>query len=87
VPRRRGASRSAVAEPRLLLAPAWLWYAAFFVVPFGFLVAYSLAVNDPERFFVVQFGVNSDQFQRIWDPIYLDVYKDTFVMAITGTIG
>jgi spermidine/putrescine transport system permease protein len=81
------APRSAVAEPRGLLVPAWLWYLAFFAVPLGFMVVYSLAINDPNRFFVVKFGLHADQFQRLWDPLYLRVYRDTFVMAATGTLG
>jgi spermidine/putrescine transport system permease protein len=87
VPKRRGASKSTVAEPRLLLAPAWLWYAVFFAVPLGFMVAYSVAINDPDKFFVVQFGFHSTQFERVFDPIYLDVFKDTFILALTGTLG
>jgi spermidine/putrescine transport system permease protein len=81
---RRG---TGVAEPRLLLAPAWLYYCAFFVVPMGFMAAYAFALNDPERFFVVRFGLHPDQFLRLWDPIFLRIYRDTFVMAASGTIG
>jgi spermidine/putrescine transport system permease protein len=80
-------TRSAVAEPRSLLLPAWAWYLTFFMVPLGFMVAYSIAVNDPNEFFTVQFGLHTDQFERLWDPIYLNIYRDTFVMALTGTLG
>jgi spermidine/putrescine transport system permease protein len=80
-------TRSAVAESRLLLAPAWLWYCIFFIAPIGFIVVYAFAVNDPTQFFVVKFGVHGDQFQRLWDPLFLDIFKDTFVMAFTGTMG
>src|SRR3712207_5699412 len=76
-----------VAEPRALLVPAWGWYVAFFVVPLGFIVLYAFAVNDPERFFVVRFGLQTTQFERLWDPIYLRIYADTLVMALTGTVG
>ncbi|MGH2694050.1 MAG: ABC transporter permease [Actinomycetota bacterium] len=79
--------RSTVAEPRSLLAPAWGWYLAFFVAPLAYMVAYAFAINDPERFFVVQFGVHADQFQRLWDPLYLEVYRDTFLLALSGTLG
>jgi spermidine/putrescine transport system permease protein len=79
------AQRSAVAEPRLLLAPAWAWYVVFFVVPLCFVAVYSLAIN--KGFFSVKFGVSTEQFVRFWDPIYLKIYWDTFVMALTGTIG
>lgn len=74
-------------EPRSLLIPASGWYAAFFALPLAFMIAYSFAINDPDRFFTVTFGFYTDQFERIWDPIYLRIYRDTFVMALTGTIG
>jgi spermidine/putrescine transport system permease protein len=77
----------AVAEPRSLLLPAWAYYIAFFVVPVGFMVAYAFAINDPDRFFVVQHGFHLDQFERIWDPLFLRIYRDTFLMAAAGTLG
>ena len=79
--------RSPVAESRAFLLPAWGWYLAFFVAPIGIMVAYSFAQSDPNEFFTVTFGVFTDQFQRVWDPLYLEIYKNTFVMALTGTIG
>jgi spermidine/putrescine transport system permease protein len=77
--------RSAVAEPRSLVAPAWIWYVIFFITPLCFIAVYSLATKT--GFFSVEFGVDTSQFGRFWDPIYLNIYKDTFVMALTGTIG
>ena len=74
-----------MAEPRWLVAPAWLWIVAFFIAPLGFMVAFSLGVN--EGFFTVKFGLHADQFQRLWDPIYLNIYKDTLVLATIGTVG
>ena len=85
--RTRSRNRSSVAEPRLLIVPAWAWYLAFFLVPIGFLVVYALGKNSTVEFFVVQFGLHADQFQRLWDPLYLEVFKDTFIMALTGTLG
>lgn len=84
---RRTSKRSPVAEPRWLLVPAWAWYLAFFAVPLGFMVVYSFGTNDPDRFFVVQFGFFTEQYQRLWDPIYLKVFRDTFLMALTGTVA
>ncbi|HEX2239650.1 MAG TPA: ABC transporter permease [Actinomycetota bacterium] len=81
------ASRSSVAEPRALLLPAWGWYSVFFVAPLLIMVAYSFAINDPDRFFTVTFGFYTDQFQRVWDPLYLEIYKNTFLMALSGTFG
>ena len=85
--RRNTRGRSPVSEPRALLIPAWIWYLAFFVAPLLIMVAYSFAKNDTEEFFTVTFGLYAEQFQRVWDPLYLEIYKNTFVMALTGTIG
>jgi spermidine/putrescine transport system permease protein len=80
---RRAVPRSAVGEPRWLIAPAWLWIVVFFVAPLGFMVAFSLGVN--EGFYTVEFGFHAHQFRRLWDPIYLNIYKDTLLLAFTGT--
>jgi spermidine/putrescine transport system permease protein len=82
---RTAMKRSAVAEPRWLIAPAWLWIIVFFVVPLGFIVAFSLGIN--RGFYTVEFGLHADQFQRLWDPIYLNIYKNTLVLAFMGTVG
>jgi spermidine/putrescine transport system permease protein len=71
----------------MLVGPAWAWYLIFFVVPLGFIVLYALATNDPDEFFVVRFGFDTAQFERLSDPIYLRIYWDTLVMASTGTLG
>ncbi|MEA2435172.1 MAG: spermidine/putrescine transport system permease protein [Actinomycetota bacterium] len=77
--------RSAVAEPRLLLLPAWGWFVVFFFIPLGYMVVYSFGINT--GFFTVQFGLHTDQYARLWDPIYLNIYKNTFFLAATGTAG
>lgn len=79
--------KSAVSEPRSLLAPAWGWYILFFVAPLAIMVAYSFAINDPDEFFTVTFGFYTDQFQRVWDALYLEIYRNTFGLALAGTIG
>lgn len=76
---------SAVSEPRWLIAPAWLWILVFFVAPLGFMVAFSLGVN--EGFFTVRFGLHTDQFERLWDPVYLRIYRDTLLLALVGTVS
>lgn len=59
----------------------------FFSAPMVFMVVYSFAINDPEHFFVVDFGFHTDQYQRLWDGLYLRVYRDTFLLAGAGTIA
>jgi spermidine/putrescine transport system permease protein len=83
---RAATGRSAVAEPRSLIAPAFLWIVGFFVVPLLFMVAYSFARNDPQEFFTVEFGVYFDQYRRLWDELYLSIYRDTFLMSLAGTL-
>ncbi len=57
----------------------------FFVVPLGFMAVYAFAINDPDRFFTVRFGLYLDQFQRLLDPIYLRIFASTFFLAFVGT--
>jgi spermidine/putrescine transport system permease protein len=64
-----------------------MWYVTFLLVPLCFVVAYAFAINDSDKFFVVRFGLHADQFERLWDPVYLRTYRDTLVMAATGTLG
>ena len=68
-----------------MLAPATVWFLTFFLVPLSFMVVYSFGINS--GFFTVRFGFHLDQYKRLWDPIYLEIYKDTFLMAGTGTLG
>jgi spermidine/putrescine transport system permease protein len=68
-----------------LIGPTWAWFVAFFVVPLGFMAVYAFAINDPDRFFTVRFGLYFDQFQRLMDPIYLRIFADTFFLAFIGT--
>ncbi len=75
----------AVAEPRALIVPAWGYYGAFLLVPLGFIVVYAFARTT--GFFEVTFGLSGANFQRLWDPIYLKVYRATFSMALAGTLG
>ena len=85
VSRKIGGDRSAVSEARWLIVPTWAWFVAFFVVPLGFMAVYAFAINDPDRFFTVRFGLYLDQFQRLVDPIYLRIFADTFFLAFVGT--
>ena len=82
---RKAAAQNAVGETRWLIAPAWLWIVVFFIAPLGFMVAFSLGVN--EGFFTVKFGFHLDQYKRLWDPIYLRIYRDTLQLAAIGTIA
>jgi spermidine/putrescine transport system permease protein len=75
----------AVREPRGLIAPAWAYYAAFFVAPLLVILAYAFAHR--EGFFEITFGLYGENVVELLDPLYLQIYGDTFVMALVGTIG
>ena len=77
--------RSAVAEPRGLVLPAGLYYALFFIAPLALIGAYAFA--DREGFFRITFGLYGHNFTRLWDPLYLGIYKNTLLMALGGTLG
>ena len=68
-----------------MILPTWAWFVVFFVVPLGFMAVYAFAINDPDRFFTVRFGLYLDQFQRLLDPIYLRIFGDTLLLAFLGT--
>jgi spermidine/putrescine transport system permease protein len=72
-------------ESRLLLGPAWLWFAGLLIAPLVIMLMYSLATK--EGFSTYRFGLNLSNFARIGDPIYLKVFRTTFMLALTGTVG
>ena len=74
-----------VAEPRGLIAPAWGYYAAFFLAPLLIIVAYAFATRT--GLLGVYFGFSLANLQELWDPLWLQIYGDTFVMALAGTLG
>ena len=77
---------SGVAEPRGLIAPAWVFYAVFFLGPLLIIVAYAFAVRT-ETLLGIKFGLFTKSFQQLWDPIWIQVFRDTFGMALIGTLG
>jgi spermidine/putrescine transport system permease protein len=79
---RRGGS---VAEPRGLIAPAWGYYAVFFLAPLLIIAAYALATRT--SVLGVRFGLYGENFAELWDPLWLQIYGDTFLMAAAGTVG
>ena len=77
--------RAAVAEPAWLVVPAWAYDAALLAAPLLIVVAYAFA--DREGFFTITFGLYTDNLERLWDPIYLRIYRDTFLASAAGTVG
>jgi spermidine/putrescine transport system permease protein len=79
------ARAGSVREPRSLVLPAGVYYAVFFIAPLAIIAAYSLA--DREGFFDITFGFYGHNFERLWDPLYLNIYKNTIFLAAAGTVG
>ncbi len=70
--------------PGWLALPAFGWYAAFFLVPLGFVVAYSFAALS--GFSDIAFVWNLDNYRTLWDPLYADVFRRTIGLAFFGTV-
>jgi spermidine/putrescine transport system permease protein len=70
--------------PLTLLAPAIAYYAAFFLIPLGFLVLFS--VSTSVGFGDVQYGFSTENFSRAVDRIYLDAFVRTLRFAGLGTL-
>ena len=79
---RRG---EAVREPRGLIAPAWGYYGVFFLAPLLIIVAFAFAHR--EGFFDITFGFYPENVAELWDPLYLQIYRDTMLLALGGTVG
>ena len=70
--------------PGWLALPALGWYAAFFLIPLGFVVAYSLAALS--GFSDIAFAWNLDNYRTLWDPLYGEVFGRTLGLAFFGTV-
>lgn len=79
------AKAGSVREPRLLVLPAAVYYTAFFLAPIAIIVAYSFA--ERMGFFDITFGLYGKNYVRLWDPLYLNIYRNTLLLAAAGTIG
>jgi spermidine/putrescine transport system permease protein len=70
--------------PLTLLAPAIAFYAAFFLIPLGFLVLFS--VSTTKGFGGVQYGFSTENFSDALDSIYIDAFVRTLRFATVGTV-
>ena len=79
------AARASVGEPRGLVLPAWGYYLAFLLGPLAIIAAYAFATRV--GLLGVRFGLSSRNFGDLWDPVYWVIYRNTFAMALIGTLG
>jgi spermidine/putrescine transport system permease protein len=70
--------------PLTLLAPAVAFYAAFFLIPLGFLVLFS--VSTTKGFGGVEYGFSTENFSNALDSIYIDAFLRTLRFATVGTV-
>jgi len=69
----------------LLLAPAVFWYVAFFVVPIGFIAAFSFLTSAD--FGGISYQVSAENYQRLaQSTVFLKVFANTVWMAAGGTV-
>jgi spermidine/putrescine transport system permease protein len=66
-----------------LLAPLLVWLGAFVVVPAGILVAYSFSTRD--ELGRVVFAFTLENYQRVFDPVYLGVFARSVGYAAVTT--
>lgn len=82
--RRRRRGLGAVVEPVALLAPGLLFYAVLVLAPVALVTGYMFA--DRGRFGGVEWKLNFANFSRLLEPIYLDVFEKSVVIALTATV-
>lgn len=68
----------------LLLTPLLVWLAAFVVVPAGILAVYSFCQRDELGRVVFEFSL--ENYQRVFDPIYLGIFGRSMGYAAVTTI-
>src|SRR5215472_9420315 len=70
----------------LLLLPAGVWYATFFLAPLVYMVVISFA-ESPGYGGPPTLGFYLDSYQELFNPLYIHVIVTTLQMALIGTIA
>jgi spermidine/putrescine transport system permease protein len=69
----------------VLLAPAGIWYLAFFVVPLGFILVFSFLTSAD--YGGVEFRFSFENYHQIASAtIFLRIFLNTVLMALSGTV-
>ncbi|MGW9129121.1 ABC transporter permease, partial [Paenibacillus chitinolyticus] len=69
---------------KLLALPAIVWMGALFVLPMLLIAALSFLKRGTYGQVVYEFTLNN--YIRIWDPLYGQIFWDTMVVAILTTL-
>ncbi|HEY7460399.1 MAG TPA: ABC transporter permease [Gemmatimonadota bacterium] len=67
-----------------LLGPGMFWLTIFFLVPLLIVFAYSFMKRGLYGGIELQFTLES--YRRFFDPLYLDIFKRTFVLSVLTTV-
>jgi spermidine/putrescine transport system permease protein len=70
--------------PIQLAFPSLAFYCAFFLIPLGFLLLFSVAT--PVGFGEVAYGFDLSNFSAALDPLYIEVFLRTLRTAAVGTV-
>jgi spermidine/putrescine transport system permease protein len=80
-----GRGRTGGLRAPVLLAPAGVWYLAFFVVPLGFILVFSFLTSAD--YGGVEFRFTLDNYHQIASAtIFLRIFLNTLLMALSGTL-
>jgi ABC-type spermidine/putrescine transport system permease subunit I len=71
---------------RLLVVPTFGWTLAFFLVPLGFLFAYSFGEIDIITF-KVSWGWTLDNYANVFDPLYAAAIRRSILLSVSATLG
>ncbi len=82
---RVGRGRTGGLRAPVLLAPAGLWYLAFFVVPLGFILVFSFLTSAD--YGGVEFRFSLENYHQLASAtIFLRIFLNTLLMALSGTL-
>jgi ABC-type spermidine/putrescine transport system permease subunit I len=70
----------------LLAVPSFGWTLVFFLVPLGFLFAYSLGEIDIITF-QVSWGWTLDNYSSVFDPLYAAAIRRSILLSLSATAG
>ena len=80
-----GRGRTGGLRASVLLAPAGVWYLAFFVVPLGFILVFSFLTSAD--YGGVEFRFSLENYHQIASAtIFLRIFLNTLLMALSGPL-
>lgn len=68
----------------ILNGPATFWLIVFFMLPLGVILVYSFLTRGTYGGLVWEFQLNN--YVRFADPLYLNIFRDSFVIAAVTTL-